>query len=197
MGKTYELIDANIRQWIEKQQMFFVGTAPLGKSGSVNISPKGLDTFRIIDAQTLAYLDFGGSGVETIAHLRENGRIVIMMCAYEGPPKIYRFHGTGEVLTALDSRFEALAKHFDRSELGIRSIIRVNVTRISDSCGYGVPLYEFQQQRDISPKLIQSTKPEKLKASLKKTNQESIDGLPGVSESEIDSYQSPITRKKI
>ena len=192
MGKLHAASDSRIREWIERQHMFFVGTAPLSGSGSVNVSPKGHDTLRVLDEHTLAYLDYGGSGVETIAHLRENGRIVIMMCAFENPPMIYRFHGIGEVVTPLDEGFQLLARHFDRSELGIRAIIRVRVTRVSDSCGFGVPLYEYQQQRDTSPKFIRTTGVREIRAYLKTANLRSIDGLPGESAEAADSYQGPV-----
>ncbi|MEZ5566410.1 MAG: pyridoxamine 5'-phosphate oxidase family protein [Gammaproteobacteria bacterium] len=191
MGKFYPAIDLTIRQWIERQHMFFVGTAPLSGGGSVNISPKGHDTLRVLDDHTLAFLDYGGSGIETIAHLRENGRIVIMMCAFDGPPKVYRFHGVGEVVTPLDKEFDALAGHFDRSVLGIRAVIRIRVTKISDSCGFGVPLYQYQKQRDTSPNYIRVNGIEKIRIYLQTENQESIDGLPGQSGKEIDSYQGP------
>src|SRR5580693_2500580 len=108
MGKVHVEIDANLRSFIEAQHVFFVGTAPLDESGHVNVSPKGLDTLRVIGPQTVAYLDYVGSGAETIAHLRENGRIVIMLCAFEGPPKILRLHGQGEVVPASDHRFSEL-----------------------------------------------------------------------------------------
>src|ERR1700719_4371755 len=108
MGKVYAEIDANLRSFIEAQHVFFVGTAPLDESGHVNVSPKGLDTLRVIGPQTVVYLDYVGSGAETIAHLRENGRIVVMLCAFEGPPRIVRLHGTGEVLAPDDARFEAV-----------------------------------------------------------------------------------------
>src|ERR1700694_565050 len=108
MGKVYAEIDANLRSFIEAQHVFFVGTAPLDKSGHVNLSPKGLDTLRVIGPQPVAYLDYVGSGAETIAHLRENGRIVIMLCAFEGPPKIVRLHGRGEVLTPENAGFGEL-----------------------------------------------------------------------------------------
>lgn len=192
MGKLYSSIDNEIRMWIDKQKMFFTGTAPSSTSGSINVSPKGHDTLRVLDGHTLAFLDYGGSGIETIAHLRENGRIVIMLCAFEGPPKIFRFHGKGEVITPLDEDFEVLAQLFDRSQLGIRSIIRVHVTRISDSCGFGVPLFEYQEQRDISPNHIKVNGIEKTRAYLKTKNIKSIDGLPGETEREIDAYQGPI-----
>jgi hypothetical protein len=115
MGKVYAEIDVNLRSFIEAQHVFFVSTAPLDKSGHVNVSPKGLDTLRVIGPQTVAYLDYVGSGAETIAHLRENGRIVIMLCAFEGPPKILRLHCKGEVFEPQDPEYRQLRGLFRRS----------------------------------------------------------------------------------
>jgi len=185
MGETYSSIDDKIQKWIENQRMFFVGTAPLSGSESVNISPKGHDTLRVLDEKTLAYLDYGGSGVETIAHIRENGRIVIMMCAFEGPPKIYRFHGTGQVVTPLDREFHKLTKHFDGTHLGIRSIIVVHVTRISDSCGYGVPIYDYKKQRPSLPNYVRINGVEYVREYLCRENLESLDGHPGITRPEL------------
>jgi hypothetical protein len=128
MGKLYQRIDQELRDWMARQQMFFVATAPRGDQGHVNVSPKGHDTLRILDGSTLAYLDYGGSGIETVAHLRENGRIVIMMCAFEGPPRIFRFHGNGSVVTPQDDGFATLAAHFDRSQLGTRASAELHRT---------------------------------------------------------------------
>ncbi len=192
MGKIYAAIDNKIQAWIAKQQMFFVATAPLSQDGSVNLSPKGHDTLRVCDENTLAFLDYGGSGIETIAHLRENGRIVIMMCAFQGPPKIYRFHGTADVLTPRDPGFEALAELFDRRLLGIRAIIRVAVSRVSDSCGFGVPLYDYREQRRTSPDYVRAAGADKIRAYLKRENARSLDGLPGLSTDEASSFAGPI-----
>jgi hypothetical protein len=192
MGKLYKTIDSELRDWMSRQQMFFVASAPLGKDGHVNVSPKGHDTLRVLDGNTLAYLDYGGSGIETVAHLRENGRIVIMMCSFEGAPKIYRFHGTGSVITPRDAEFPDLAVHFDRSELGIRAIIRVDVERISDSCGFGVPLYEYQGQRRTSPDGQRKSGKEKMRAYFKRNNPQSIDALPGLSEAEADAFEPAV-----
>ncbi len=192
MGKIYAAIDSKIQAWIAKQHMFFVATAPLSRDGSVNLSPKGHDTLRVCDEQTLAFLDYGGSGVETIAHLRENGRIVIMMCAFEGPPKIYRFHGTGEVLTPRDQGFEELAQLFDRSQLGVRAIIRVAVSRVSDSCGFGVPFYDYREQRRTSPDYARTQGPHKIREFLTKENTQSLDGLTGLSSEEAASFEGPL-----
>lgn len=188
MGKTYAKIDNEIKKWVEKQKMFFISTAPLTENGHVNCSPKGHDTLKIVDSTTLLILDYGGSGVETIAHLRENGRIVIMLCAFEGAPKIFRFHGTGEVITPSHADFEPLKVFFTPTPLGIRAFIKVTVTRISDSCGFGVPHYEFSGQRDTSIRYIETAGPEKIRDYLKENNHSSLDGLPGISAEEAEDY---------
>ena len=185
MGKTYPSIDAPIRAWIGRQKVFFVATAPLGRDGMVNCSPKGLDTLRIVDDRTLAYLDFGGSGVETIAHLKENGRIVVMMCAFDGPPKIFRFHGRGEVVAANHDDFGGLYDLFEKTALVPRAIIRIHVERISDSCGFGVPLYDFVADRDASYKYLDGVSQEDVTEYLLQNNQASLDGLAGLTPEEI------------
>ena len=194
MGKTYDAIEAEVREWMAEQHMFFVATAPRSEEGMINLSPKGHDTLRILDDHTLAFLDYGGSGIETIAHLRENGRIVIMMCAFAGPPKIFRFHGSGDVITPREPEFEKLSEAFDRSELGIRAIIRVNVSRISDSCGFGVPLYEYQEQRSTSPNYIRTRGADRIRAYQEQNNLESLDGLPGITVDEAHAYAPPIDK---
>lgn len=191
MGKVFDCIDDGIRDWIGQQQMFFVATAPLSGEGLVNLSPKGLDTFRVLDDHSIAYLDYGGSGIETLAHVRENGRIVVMMCAFRGPPKIYRFHGTGETVMPNDEGYEALAAQFDLSFVGVRAIIKVNVTRISDSCGYGVPLYQFESQREISPKYVQQRGGDHIRNYFAENNSTSLDGLPGITPEEAEAYRTP------
>lgn len=179
MGKTYPHISTELQQWIAHQKLFFVSTAPLSADGLVNCSPKGLDSFRILDAHTVAYQDLTGSGVETIAHLRENGRIVIMFCAFDGPPKIVRLHGTGEVITPGHGDFEKLSSLFPQ-HLGTRAYIRINVTRISDSCGYAVPLYEFKKDRDVLDKWAANKGKEGLIEYRATKNTQSIDGLEGL-----------------
>jgi len=156
--------------------MFFVATAPLSAEAHINCSPKGLDSFRIINGNTVAYQDLTGSGVETIAHLKENGRIVIMFCAFDGPPKIIRFHGIGEVITSGDEGFEELNVQFPQ-RMGTRAYIKINVTRISDSCGYSIPLYEFKQDRDVMDKWVANKGPEGLVEYRALKNKESIDGI--------------------
>lgn len=181
MAKTYPELDQPLRQFIEAQSMFFVATAPLDASAHVNLSPKGLDTFRILGPKTVAYLDIFGSGVETIAHLRENGRIALMFCAFQGAPKILRLHGHGRVVEPHESGFASLQAHFPIYE-GTRAIIEVDVTRISDSCGYGVPLLQFESQRRELPAWCHKRGTEGLKIYRQEKSRRSIDGLPGVAE---------------
>jgi len=130
MGKTYEAITDRQRKWIAKQKVFFVATAP-SEGGHVNVSPKGLDTFQVIDDTTVAYLDLSGSGLETIAHVTQNERITIMMTAFDGPPMTMRFFGKGEVLHHGTPEYDNLKGHFIE-HTGARSIIKVNCTRIQD-----------------------------------------------------------------
>lgn len=177
MGKDYPEIDSKIADWVGRQKMFFIATAPLSPGGMVNCSPKGMDTFRILGPKTVAYLDLTGSGAETIAHLRENGRVVIMMCAFEGPPDIYRFHGRGEALARGTPEYDALIEHFDEFP-GARSIIRISVDRISDSCGNSVPLYTFQSDRDGLIKWAEAKGETGIADYQRQKNQTSVDGLP-------------------
>jgi Pyridoxamine 5'-phosphate oxidase len=179
MGKIYESIDDKLRDWLSAQKVFFVATAPLPREGHVNCSPKDGESFRIIDNRTVAYLDLTGSGVETIAHLKENERIVLMFCAFAGAPKIVRLHGRGEVIEPGDRDFERLRSLFP-ARAGIRSAIRVHLTRISDSCGYGVPLYEFREQRSQLKAWVERKGEEGIKAYQLEVNANSIDGLIGL-----------------
>ena len=179
MGKLYDEIDADLQAFIEAQYMFFVATAPLNGVGHVNLSPKGLDTFRVLTPQRVAYLDYVGSGAETIAHLKENGRIVIMFCAFQGPPKIIRFHGRGEVLQPQDLEYQALRPMFPAVPSG-RAIITVSIQRISDSCGFGVPLYEYERQRSQLADWADRKGEDGLRVYQAERNARSIDGLPAV-----------------
>jgi predicted pyridoxine 5'-phosphate oxidase superfamily flavin-nucleotide-binding protein len=189
MGKIFDRIDEHQRDWIARQRLFFTGTAPLDGEGHVNVSPKGpMGTFRVLDDHTVAYLDMVGSGAETIAHLRENGRIVVMLCAFEGPPRILRLHGTGEIVEAADERFAPLFEQaaFESDEIAAvrRAIVIVHVTRIADSCGYGVPLMNYEGERPHAPAWAEKklrvggeAEIEKYKAA---KNAVSIDGLPAL-----------------
>ena len=188
MGKVYEGIDQHQRDWIAEQALFFVGSAPLDEGGHVNVSPKGpIGTLRVLDDHTVAYLDMVGSGAETVAHIRENGRIVVMLCAFQGPPRILRLHGRGEVVPHDDERFDDLYTRggFEAPhdvEAARRAIILVDVTRVSDSCGYGVPLMSYEGERPHleawAEKKIRVGGAEEIEAYVAKKNAESIDGLP-------------------
>lgn len=190
MAKQFEAIDETMRRWSARQRMFFVGTDPLAGDGHVNVSPKGpIGTLRVLGPKRVAYLDYSGSGAETVAHLRENGRIVVMFCAFEGPPKIVRLHGAGEVVFAGDPRFDELLEECAFEELteveeARRAVIVVDVERISDSCVYGVPLMEYVEERphfDLSKKKkLRTMGSEALRARDAKRNARSIDGLPAV-----------------
>jgi Pyridoxamine 5'-phosphate oxidase len=179
MGKSYECIGPDLADWIGKQPMFFVATAPLAADGLINCSPKGLDSFRILGPREVAYVDLTGSGIETIAHARENGRIVFMFCAFEGPPTIVRLHGTSEVLAPGMPGFELLAPMFPQYA-GSRAIVRARLTRISDSCGYAVPRMQYIGQRDTLVRWADSKGPEGLRQYRAQKNTLSLDRLPGL-----------------
>src|SRR5436309_162620 len=143
MGKVYDGIDAALEAFVGRQHVFFVGTAPDSPEGHLNVSPKGLDTFRILGPKSVAYLDLTGSGIETVAHLRENGRITLMFCAFEGRPLIVRLYGRGRVVEPGDADWDTLIARFPDYP-GARSVVVVDVERIADSCGFAVPVYQYQ-----------------------------------------------------
>lgn len=195
MGRTYDRIDERLRGWIARQPLFFVGTAPCGEDGHVNVSPKGpIGTLRVLDDSTLAYLDVVGSGAETIAHLRENGRIVVMLCAFEGPPRILRLHGRGEVVVAGDPDFADLLERAGFEEPAApearRAVVVVSVERIADSCGYGVPLMSFEGPRPHldawAAKRLRVGGRGALLAYQAEENVTSIDGLPALDIAAVD-----------
>ena len=167
MGQVHEQIDAKLAGWIAQQRLFFVATAP-NAGGRVNVSPKGpIGSLRVVDEHTVEYDDHVGSGAETVAHLRDNGRICLMLCAFEGPPRIVRLHGRGAVLTAADPVVG-----------GVRGVIRVHVERVSDSCGYGVPLLEYVGERPQRDLWLERKGPDGLRDYVRERNAQSIDGLP-------------------
>jgi len=182
VGNQDPVIDAKLTSWVEKQPMFFVATAPADTNGHVNCSPKGRDTLRVLNSREIAYLDMGGSGIETVAHLRENQRIVIMLCAFEGPPRIVRFHGRGESVMPDDARFETLLAQFPEPPSAPRSFIRVDVTRVADSCGYGVPLMDYRAERRSIENYMRDKTEADLQAFRDEYNRVSIDGLPGLAD---------------
>jgi len=179
MGKTYDEITPELAAWLGQQRMFLVATAPLAGDGLVNCSPKGMDTFRIVGPREVAYLDLTGSGIETVAHVRENGRIVLVFCAFDGPPKIVRLHGVGEVLELDSPEYLQWHKHFP-DHRGTRSIIRIQLTRISDSCGYGVPRYHYVEDRNTLCDYAEAKGPEWMANYRREKNAQSLDGLPGL-----------------
>jgi hypothetical protein len=179
LGKTFETIDDDLAAWIRARQMFFVATAPLSAEGLVNCSPKGLDSFRILDPVTIAYADLVGSGIETVAHIRENRRIVVMFCAFQGPPRIVRLHGQARFHDAKSSEFAKVKNRFEALP-GIRGIIEVSVNRIAESCGYGVPKLELHGQRVALTKWAEQKGEQGLEDYQRQNNQQSLDGLPGI-----------------
>ena len=187
MARTLEQIDPALERWIAQQPMFFVGTAPLAAEGHVNVSPKGpISSLAVLGPHEVAYLDLTGSGAETIAHLRENARIVVMLCAFAGPPQIIRLHGRGEVVLPEDERFAALHGRFavPVDAAAHRAIVRIDVTRIAKSCGYGVPLMEHAGEREHQAKAVEKRLrtggADALKRYQDEKNARSIDGLPAV-----------------
>ena len=186
MGKTHERISGRLREFIEAQPIFFTATAPLSGSGTVNLSPKGLSgSFAVIDELTVAYLDFAGSNAETIAHLRENGRITLMWCAFQEPPTIVRVHGRGEPVFRDDSRWPRLVScfpHIDTSLHGLRAIIVVHADLIRDTCGYAVPFMTYDDDRDLHAKRFSREDDASLSSYFEKKEfiATSLDGLPGL-----------------
>ena len=179
--QLYDELTDKIQDFIAAQKMFFVASAPLSGDGHVNLSPKGYDSFRVVDRQTVAWLDMGGSGIETQAHVKENGRITIMFCAFEGAPNILRLYGRGEVVQFDDPRFAGLLALFPDFERA-RAIFTVKLDRIQDSCGWGVPFFEFAGDRDQLKRVANNVKmtAEDWADKFRTKNARSIDGLPGI-----------------
>ncbi|MGW1725169.1 pyridoxamine 5'-phosphate oxidase family protein [Streptomyces sp. NPDC002306] len=186
MGKTYERIDGRLRTFIEEQPLFFTATAPLSGDGTVNLSPKGLrGSFVVLDEHSVAYLDFAGSNAETIAHLRENGRITLMWCAFQGPPNIVRVHGRGEPVLRDDPRFKELLARFpdiDPTLHGLRAIIVVRAELVRDSCGYAVPFMTYDEDRDLHARRFAREDDDSLSDYFQRKDHvaTSLDGLPGL-----------------
>ncbi len=186
MGKTYERIDGRLREFIEEQHVFFTATAPLTEDGHVNVSPKGLaGSFAVLDERTVCYLDLGGSGAETIAHLRENGRITLMWCAFTGPPKIVRIHGRGVPVFRDDPRWDELLGHFGaefRRRTDLRAVIVVTAERVSDTCGYAVPYLDYREERPLHTQRFARETEQSFAVYCEKKEHVavSLDGLPGL-----------------
>ena len=188
MAKLFEEIDGKLRAFIERQPMFFVATAPSGDGGHINVSPKGgSNLFQVTGPHGFAYVDLMGSGIETIAHLRENGRIVVMFCAFEGGPKIVRLHGIGTPIQQGDDEFGEALSGFEISDEqrdAVRSVIEVDVTRVADSCGFVVPRMDYVGERDqlyrYAENRLRKEGEEAVRAYVTANNAESIDGLEGL-----------------
>ena len=179
MSNIYDCLNEDLLAFIRRQKMFFVATAPLSAEGSVNVSPKGYDSLAIIDNHTVAYLDIGGSGIETHAHVRENGRITLMFCAFEGAANILRIYGRGEAVTMDEPGFaekRALFAYVGRA----RGVITIHIDRVADSCGWGVPFYEFKQDREQLRRWVANKPEDDWRERRYESNAQSIDGLPGL-----------------
>ena len=191
MGKLYSELDERLTKFIAAQPVFFVATAPCltatGDGGHVNVSPKGYrDSFAVLSSRQVAYLDLTGSGAETIAHLRQNGRITIMFCSFDRQPKILRLQGTGQVIVPGAAGWPDLVAHFPVTGLAgngpsRRAIIVVNLDRIADSCGYAVPIMELVAERDVLTRSDERKTPAEMEAYRAAKNSVSIDGLPALS----------------
>ncbi len=179
MGKIYDALDDELTAFLAAQHVFFVATAPSGDGGHVNVSPKGYDTFAVLDRRTVAYLDLTGSGVETIAHLRQNGRITLLFCAFAGPPKLVRLYGEGDVIVPEAPDYAELARRFPPLP-GARAIVRVRLERVATSCGYSVPLMTFESERDTLRVSMERKGEESLARYREEKNARSIDGLEGL-----------------
>lgn len=176
----FDGIDDPLAGWLQAQPMFFVATAPLAADGLVNCSPKGsLGTFVVLDRRRVAYLDLTGSGIETVAHLRENGRIVVMFCAFDRRPRIVRLHGHGRVVLPGQDSFDELLPRFS-DHPGVRAVIVVELARVSDSCGYAVPRMDLVQERDLLDLSAEKKGPVAMAAYRDRNNAQSLDGLPGL-----------------
>ena len=179
MGKIFDGIDDTLAAWIAEQPMWFVATAPLAADGRVNVSPRGHDSLSILGPHRVAWVDYTGSGVETIAHLRENGRICLMFCSFDNRPRVVRLHGVGRVALPGEADYDdVVARH--PSHPSTRAVVVVDVTRVSDSCGYGVPVMEMVGERDLLRLGAEKKGPEGMAAYRALNNAESIDGLPGL-----------------
>ena len=178
MADRFSTLRPDLAQWWRDQPLFFVATAPSGSAGHVNLSPKGHDTLRVLAADRVAYLDLTGSGVETIAHVRENGRITLMACAFSGNPRISRIYGAGSVHVVGSPEFAALASEFPNLP-GARSIIDIAVERVTTSCGYAVPMMDLVDDRDRLLEWAKGKGDDGLAEYRGRKNAESMDGLPG------------------
>jgi hypothetical protein len=179
MSKIYEQLDDKLIDFIRRQKVFFVATAPLSAGGSVNVSPKGYDSLAIIDRRTVAYVDLGGSGIETHAHIRQNGRVTLMFCAFEGPANILRLYGRGQAVAFNEPGFVEQMKLFPSFERA-RGVVTIHVDRVADSCGWGVPYFDYRGERDQLRRWVDAKPYDEWAERRLSSNGLSIDGLPGL-----------------
>jgi hypothetical protein len=190
MGKVHDAVEGRLREFIEAQHVFFIATAPLAVDGHINLSPRGIPgTFAVLDEHTFAWLDGTGSGSETIAHLRENGRITVVFCAFEGPPNIVRLYGTGRVVTVYDEDYHALAANFTDLP-GARAVVVVDIERISDSCGFGVPRMKYESERNLLQPYFERKGVQGSADYRRRKNRTSLDGLPGFDDDPLDEWST-------
>ena len=184
MGKVFDGIDSSLVGWIAAQPLWFVATAPLAASGHVNVSPRGHDSFSVLGPHRVGWVDYTGSGVETIAHLRENGRVCVMFCSFDRRPTIVRLHGTGRAVLVDDPAFEAELAAFGEAGSSrrpyLRGVIVVDVERVSDSCGYAVPRMDLVEERETLDRVWRSRDDERIARYHAERNATSLDGLPGL-----------------
>ncbi len=189
MGKIYPEIDDALETWIGGQPLFFVATAPLDAAGLVNVSPRGHDTFSVLGPRRVGWVDYTGSGIETVAHLQENGRICVMFASFDHRPRIVRLHGHGQVRQPGHPDYaDVTSRH--PVHPGTRAVIVVDVERISDSCGFGVPVMELVSERDLLRLSAQKKGTEQMAAYRAEKNASSIDGLPGLPDASASSFSN-------
>ena len=177
MAKPFDSISPQVRQFIERQPLFFVASAPLSADGHVNLSPKGQDTFRVLSPLRVAYLDLTGSGNETSAHLAQNGRITFMFCAFAGRPQILRLFATGRTVLPGDGEWDDVRGRFAAGLVGVRQAIVADVHRVQTSCGYAVPRMDLVEDRDTLDRWARNKGPLRLEDYRRQKNVTSIDGL--------------------
>jgi hypothetical protein len=177
MAKVHEAITPELKAFIEAQPLFFVASAPLSASGHINLSPKGLDSFRVLSPERVAYLDLTGSGNETAAHLHENGRITFLFCAFTGTPQILRLYGSGQIVLPDTPEWDELIPQFTLIP-GARQIVMAQIHRVQTSCGFAVPCMELVEQREVLVRWAEKQGEERLNAYRAEKNIQSIDGLP-------------------
>ncbi|MEM8717230.1 MAG: pyridoxamine 5'-phosphate oxidase family protein [Cyanobacteria bacterium P01_G01_bin.4] len=176
MAKQYAQLTPSLQAFIAQQHMFFTGSAPLSAEGRVNVSPKGIDTFRCLSPTQVAYLDLTGSGNETAAHIKDNGRLTIVMCSFVGKPTILRLYGKGRIVRSQDPDWESLYAHFD-SLPGERQIVVLDIELVQTSCGFGVPKYDFKEHRNELVQWAERKGEAGLADYRRKKNSRSLDGL--------------------